>query len=177
MEVVFTVSVLILDGFCDAPFTDGNGISAVSDIYIPLLSGLFGANGISCSVWEPSGLEYDYSLNGCTGENLIYVPVLSYSQAADKMSFIYTDSTSPYSTSFRIASRLRHIREELFGGVIFVNALHDNDPLRSFSPIVTDSFTVPQALAQDFSKTAFSVAASTVKAVCEHFGQKFAIPR
>lgn len=176
MEVVFTVSVLILDGFCDALFTDGSGISAMSDIYIPLLSGLFGANGISCSVWEPSGLEYDYSLSGRTEECLIYVPVLSHSQTADKMSFIYTDSTSPYSTSFRIASRLRRIREELFGGVIFVNDLHDNDPLKRFSPVVTDSFKVPNNSADDFAKTAFSTASSTVKAVCEHFGQKFSIP-
>ena len=173
------ISVLILDGFSDGSLcVNGTALSEVSDIFIPLLTGILRYNGILCVTVRPSGLEHEYNINGKNNDNLIYVPAFSCSnEKAESLSMIYTDATSAASTSFRIASKLRKLREDTFSGVVFVNGLHDDDPLKKFSPVIVDNirFTGTQSscnMCEKIYKTALDVAVS----ICEYYGVLFRDP-
>lgn len=149
------VSVLILDGFSDAKYA--------SCAYIPFLEGLLRFYGIKCKTVVPGGFERIYSAVGKTPENIIYVPSLS-EDGKQGISFIYTDSTSGSSTSFRIASDLRRRRSEK--GIVFVNALEEGDPLSSYSPVIVDAVCVKGADAAAL----YSLVSDAVCSICGHFG-------
>lgn len=173
------ISVLVLDGFSDSSLCiNSKSLSEIGDIFIPLLTGILRYNGIICITVRPSGLEHEYGINGKNNDNLIYVPAFSCSEDKNtQVSFIYTDSTAPGSASFRIASKLRKLREESFGKVTFVNALHDSDSLKKFSPVIVDNIRFSGAsgvcdILENIYKTALSVALS----VCEYYGVMFRDP-
>ncbi|MBO5747168.1 MAG: hypothetical protein J6S13_08815 [Clostridia bacterium] len=167
------ISVLILDGFSDSSLCSNNSImSDLSDIYIPLLVGILRFNGVTCSVVNPSGLQYEYSLKGQTDKNLIYVP--AFTCAGDSkvdLSFIYSDSTEIGSTSFRLASKIRKMREDRFKRVVFVNQLHENDTLKNYSPVVVDNirFSIENHKC-DNTKDLYNLALTTAVSICEHYG-------
>ncbi len=162
------VSVLILDGFTDVSPFKGAELSSVADIYVSYFYSLLGLNGIECCLERPSGLEHSYSVVGKLKENLIYVPSFSYSALSEPISFIYTDSTLTSSLSFRIASRIRNLRENEDMGAIFVNELHAFDPLRAFSPIVADNIAIcEQNSIGEYKAEIVSAAETAVKAVCD----------
>lgn len=173
------ISVLVLDGFSDSSLCINNNIlKEISDIYIPLLIGVLRYNGVICKSVKPQGLENSYNLNGKSSDNLIYVPFFTCSENENtKVSFIYTDSTAPSSISFRLASRLRHYREDRLNQVFFVNQLHENDSLKSYSPIIVDNLRFVKNLpACDMSENIFNIVILTAKAICEQYGVIFRNP-
>ena len=171
------ISVLILDGFSDeAICINGTQLSEVCNIYIPLLEGMLRYNGIMCETVKTHGLEHEYGICGKNRDNIIYVPVFSYADSSSSgISFIYTDSTAADSPSFRIASVLREKRSEKGNQVVFVNALHENDPFRSNSPIIVDNmrFDVNNAChMQNIYRSAIVAAES----ICEYYCREFRDP-
>lgn len=149
------VSVLILDGFSDAKHASG--------AYIPFFEGLLWFSGVKCRTVTPDGFERIYSVFGKTADNIIYVPRLSES-GKQGLSFIYTDSTSGSSASFRIASALRERRSE--NGVVFVNPLCEGDPLASYSPVIVDDICVDKTDAAGLYSLALDAACS----ICSYYG-------
>ncbi len=173
------ISVLILDGFSDPSLCSNNSIlSEISGIYIPLLVGILRYNGILCEVVKPSRLERMYDINGRTNENLVYVPFFSCcDENSTDISFIYTDSTSASGTAFRIASKLRKLREARFKKVVFVNALHDGSELRRYTPAVVDNIRfLKTAAACDNTENIYNTALLTAESIAEHYGVIFRDP-
>lgn len=173
------ISVLLLDGFSDSSLCiNSRPLSEMCDIFIPLLTGILRYNGVTCVTVKPLGLEHEYGINGKNDDNLIYVPVFSCTTEENtKVSFIYTDSTAPSSVSFRIASKLRKMREEISENVTFVNALHENDGLKKFSPIIVDNIRFSGASGEsEILKSLYKTALSVAKAVCEYYGVIFRDP-
>ncbi len=173
------ISVLILDGFSDSSLCSNNSVmSDLSDIYIPFLVGILRYNGVSCSVVNPLGLRYQYSLTGQTDENLIYVPAFTcVGDSKANISFIYSDSTALSSASFRLASKIRKNREDRIGEVVFVNQLHENDTLKNYSPVIVDNvrFSTGNHTC-DNTKDLYKLAMSTAHSICEFYGVVFRDP-
>ena len=175
------ISVLLLDGFSDdTVFFDGKTPKYICDIYLPLLEGILRFNGIACERVLMSGFENEYSIRGKTNKNLIYLPIFT---SSDKMSsgisFIYTDSTAPDSVSFRIASKLRRDSECVKQDeVVFVNSLHENDPLKRFSPIIVDNVRVAAdgSNTDSLINTIYKRALCTAKSICEYYLPEFKKP-
>lgn len=175
------ISVLLLDGFSeDTVFINGKTPKCICDIYLPFLEGILRFNGISCDRMLLGGFEREYSIRGKTNKNLIYLPVFSVSdKLSSGISFLYTDSTAPDSVSFRIASRMRRDGECVKQDeVVFVNALHENDPLKKFSPIIVDNIRVAAdgSNLDSLSENIHSRAMCTAKSICEYYLPEFKIP-
>lgn len=173
------ISVLVLDGFSDSSLcVNSQVLSEIGDIFIPLLTGILRYNGVTCVTVKPSGLEHEYGINGKNSDNLIYVPIFSCAAEENTgVSFIYTDSTAPASVSFRIASKLRKLREEISESVTFVNSLHENDSLKKFSPVIVDNIRFSGASgACEILKNLYKTVLSVAKAVCEYYGVIFRDP-
>ncbi len=173
------ISVLILGGYSDPEMClDSSVLVELSDIYIPLLKGILRYNSITCESIKPSSPEKMYSINGCTTDNLIYVPFFSCCDIkSSDISFIYTDSTSNASVSFRIASRLRNKREEDFKKIVFVNGLDDGHFLKKYSPVVVDNIRFSNSLGRcDNSENLYKFAVTTAKCICDNFGIIFRDP-
>ena len=173
------ISVLILGGYSDPEMCiDSSVLDELCDIYIPLLKGILRYNGITCESIKPSSPEKLYSISGYTTDNLIYVPFFSCcDEKSSEVSFIYTDSTSNASISFRIASRLRNKREEVFKKVVFVNGLNDGHFLKKYSPVVVDNIRFSNTLGRcDNSENLYKFAATTAKCICDNFGIIFRDP-
>ena len=113
-------------------------------------------------------------------KNLIYLPVFSSSdKLSSGISFIYTDSTAHDSVAFRIASRMRREGENINKDeVVFVNALHENDPLKRFSPIIVDNIRVASdgSNVNELLLTVFDRAVCTAKSICEYYLPSFKTP-
>ncbi len=173
------ISVLILDGFSDSSLCLNNSLmSDLSDIYIPFLTGILRFNGVPCLTVNPLGLQYEYSLTGQTKENLIYVP--AFTCAGDRkadVSFIYSDSTDLGSTSFRLASKIRKLREDKLKKVVFVNQLHENDTLKNYSPVVVDNIRFStENRTCDNTKDLYKIAFTTAFSICDFYGVVFRDP-
>ena len=175
------ISVLLLDRFSeDTLVVDGITPKSICDIYLPFLEGLLKFNGISCERMLLSGFEREYSIKGKTNKNLMYLPFFS---ASDKLSsgisFIYTDSTSHDSVSFRIASRMRQDGECIEKNeIVFVNALHEHDPLKRFSPIIVENIRVASdgSNVNELLSTIFERAVCVAKSICEYYLPTFKMP-
>ena len=173
------ISVLILDGYSDPSFCSNNTVlTEICDIYIPLLLGVLRYNGIVSEAVNPTRLQRLYDLNGKTNDNIIYVPFFSCcEEKSAEVSFIYTDSTSAASTSFRIASKLRKKREDAFKRVVFVNALNDGNSLRIYTPIIVDNIRFSQsAPACDNTENIYKTAVTTAESIAEYYGVIFRDP-
>lgn len=173
------ISVLILGGYSDPEMCiDSSVLEELCDIYIPLLKGILRYNGITCESLRPSAPEKLYSISGYTADNLIYVPFFSCCDGkSSEVSFIYTDSTSTASVSFRIASRLRKMREEKFEKIVFVNGLNDGHFLKKYSPVVVDNIRFSNTLGRcDNSEYLYKLAVTTANCICDNFGIIFRDP-
>ena len=173
------ISVLILDGFYDSTMCqDIKIIEQLSDIYVPLLLGILRFNGIQSTVVKPNGLQYAYSLNGHTNENLIYVPSFECSKSDGfGISLIFADSTDSASVSFRVASKLRKYREDTLKKIVFVNKLHENDVLKNYSPVIVDKIRFDKDMHLcDSASELYFYALSTAFSICEYYGIIFRNP-
>lgn len=176
MEVVFVISVIILDGFSDESVCLGKTeFSEISSIYIPLLLGVLRYNGIMCDVLKTHGFEHEYGIVGKNNDNIIYVPVFSIFAAPSKISFIYTDSTATDSPSFRIASTLRERRSVVGEKVVFVNELHENDPLKRTHPIIVDNFCF-EVEKEPQKQDLYSFAKDVAISICTYYKHDFSDP-
>ncbi|MBE6799123.1 MAG: hypothetical protein E7525_05050 [Ruminococcaceae bacterium] len=171
-------SCLVIDGFSeDAVFIDGRTPQDISKVYLPFLVSLLRFNGIETEILSQKGMEWDYRIIGKSDKNLIYLPLFSVAEVlGENISFIYTDSTSPESTSFRIASNIRRNSDLSFPDkMIFINALHDKDNFKRYSPIIVDNIRLSSA-EEKFnlqSLEVFKRAAVTAKSICEHYVGNF----
>ena len=173
------ISVLILDGFSDSTFcADSKIMSEVTDIYIPLLTGILRFNGIKCEVVYPKGLERQYKIVGECKSNIVYAPIFSCAKDTNAaVSFIHTDSTDGGSESFRIASKLRKEREELLNQVVFVNQLQESDSLKSYYPVIVDEIRfLKTAPICDVTEKLYTIALGFCGVLCRHNGIIFKDP-
>ena len=171
-------SCLVIDGFSeDAVFVGGRTPENVARVYVPFLVSLLRFNGIETEILNKRGMEWDYRIIGKSDKNLIYLPLFSSAEVlSENISFIYTDSTAPESTSFRISSSIRRNCDEGFpDNMIFINALHEKDNFKRYSPIIVDNIRMSVA-EEKFNSQALDVfkrATLTAKSICEHCLGKF----
>lgn len=173
------ISVLILSGYSDASLCTNNEVlDEISDIYVPLLLGVLRYNGIVSEAVNPTKLERLYDLQGKTNSNLIYVPFFSCCEGnSTDVSFIYTDSTSGASTSFRIATKLRSKREKEQGKVVFVNALNDGHSLRKYTPVIVDNVRfLSTAYSCDIVEKIYKLVLTAAESIAEYYGIIFRDP-
>ncbi len=173
------ISVLILSGYSDASLcTKSEILDEISEIYIPLLLGVLRYNGIVCEAINPTKLERLYDLQGKTNSNLIYVPFFSCCENnSSDVSFIYTDSTSGSSTSFRIATKLRNKREREKDKVVFVNALNEGHSLRKYTPVIVDNVRfLSTAYSCDNVEKIYTLVISAAESIAEYYGIIFRDP-
>lgn len=174
-------TVLLIDGFSeDAVFINGKTPADICKIYLPYLTGLLRYNGIETNVIVQNGIEWGYKISGKTDRNLIYMPIISIADnASSDISFIYTDSTDPDSTAFRVASNIRRNCEALNPEkIIFINPLSEKDNFKRYSPIIVDNIRVPldeKGFMAEHDKI-FLRAEITAKSICEHYLSAFKKP-
>lgn len=174
-------SVLLIDGFSeDAVLVNGKTPKNICDTYLPLLEGILRFNGIGCERWVLSGIENEYAIRGRSGKNLIFLPVFSVSdRSSSDISFIYTDSTAPDSISFRIAKIMRRKNElSKTENVVFINPIHENDPLKSFSPIIVENVRLAAdgSNENEIFKGIYKRALNTAEAICTYYFDAFENP-
>lgn len=170
------VSVIILDGLSDNTTSgDKAKLLEIENIYIPLLVGVLRYNGIMCEAVKISGFEKEYGIKGKNRDNIIYAPIISYFSSPTELSFIYTDSTESDSPSFRIATELRKVRSIIGESVVFVNELHENDPLKMNSPVVVDNicFNAQKGIKKE---TVYKLVTDAARSICICCGQDFFDP-
>lgn len=167
-------SCLVIDGFSeDAVYVDGTTPEGIAKIYVPFFVSLMRFNGIETEILSHKGMEWDYRIIGKSEKNLIYLPLFSIAEVlSENISFIYTDSTTPESTSFRIASSIRRNCDGEFpDSMIFINGLHEKDNFKRYSPIIVDNIRMSMD-DERFRKQAeklFKRATVTAKSICEHY--------
>ncbi len=175
-------SVLLLDGFSeDSVYVDGKTPQDLENIFLPFLQSLLLYNGIDAEIFKQKGIEWDYKIIGKTDKNLIYLPIFSATDnVSSKISFIYTDTTAPESVSFRIASSIRRNCEEVDSEkVVFINALHERDNFKRYSPIIVDNLRISNE-STEFLKTEemlFKRAGIIAKSICEFYEGFFRKPQ
>ncbi len=173
------ISVLILSRLYDsAQCVNSNVMEELCSIYIPFLTGILRYNGIKCECIEVSDPLNEYMVVGKNRENLIYVPAFSCEEGAKAdISFIYTDSVLLQSPSFGIATKLRTLREEHLGKIVFVNILQGNTVLKECSPILVDNLRFLNTEGSCILKeNIFKTAVITARAIAEYYGVIFIEP-
>ncbi len=169
MEVVFLVSVMILEGI----YKYENSIySEIHDIFVPLLLSKLRFKRIKCQAVDLKGLTTKYKIYGRNNENIIYVPKFECVTEKNKVSFVYVDSTSLFSPSYRVSSLIRSYRSALFkDNVIFVEQLKEDDILNDFAPIIVDNIKVPENVDFATENLYISTLCNTVSdGICHYFG-------
>ncbi len=173
------ISVLIFNKLYDSSMcVNSNVMTELINIYIPFLTGILRYNGIKCECIDVAEPFNEYIFSGKNRDNLIYVPSFSCEgQGKAEISFIYSDSVLPQSPSFCIASKLRTLREDNFGKIVFVNQLQGNNLLKDCSPIIVDNFRFSNTEEVcSLKEILFNNALLTARAITEYYGIIFIEP-
>ncbi len=163
------VSVLILEGVYN--YKDAL-CQEFHDIYVPLLLSILRCKRIKCQTVDIKGLAARYNITGQSKDCIIYSPKFEKSETDACVSFIYADSTSSASPSFRISSIIRSMRSTLNPKeIFFVEQLKDNDVLKNYSPIIVDNIRITSDidLLSDNSKL-YTLGNTTADGIYRYFG-------
>lgn len=158
------VTVMILE---DVFKSNDDFCNSFSGVYVPLLTGLLRSKGIQCETVRLKGFDKKYSVLGKSKQNLIYSPKIELSN--NVVSFIYCDSVSSVSPSFKIASVIRILRSENEKDVIFVERINENEMFSDFSPIIIDNIKFNENLSFNLYETAYEKAISVTEGIIRYF--------
>ncbi len=163
------ISVMILEGVYE--YNDPVSLE-FHDIYVPLLLSILRCKRIKCQTVDIKGLAARYKITGGNRESIIYAPKFEKQHENTSVSFIYCDSITSISPSFRVSSLIRNYRSSLSeSDIVFVEQLKDNDELKNFAPIIVDNIKIPNNLdLMTDNSYLYMLGNTTADGICRYFG-------